>query len=205
MRSNGMASGVTLAGACAQATGQPTGNDNTWNMRKFSMGRFIAFLYGLASYAVFFVTLPLRRRLRLGPRGAEDDRHRNGRTEGGSVRRQPPADVRLCHSAQRDGAQAVQAMVDAVRREIGRAQHLCAAHEPRAHSAVLAMAAAARNTKTAIAVISWMRRSSPSLISEQRPSAHVGSVCGQSSRRDLGLVPCRLVVYERHQPDRPFG
>jgi hypothetical protein len=36
-------------------------------------------------------------------------------------------------------------------------------------------------------------------------------VCGQSHRRDLGLVPCRLVsqiarlVDERHQPDRPFG
>ena len=84
---------------------------------------------------------PLRHRLRLWPRGAKGDhRHRNGGADCGGSHRQPAPDVRLRRSAQRDGAQAVQAMVDAIRAEIGRTQHLRAVLQSRAHAAVLAMA-----------------------------------------------------------------
>jgi hypothetical protein len=38
-----------------------------------AMGRFVAFLYGLAAYAVFFVTLPLCHRIRRRHGGAESD------------------------------------------------------------------------------------------------------------------------------------
>ena len=84
---------------------------------------------------------PLRHRLRLWPRGAKGDhRHRNGGADCGGTHRQPAPDVRLRRSAQRDGAQAVQAVVDAIRAEIGRTQHLRAVLQSRAHAAVLAMA-----------------------------------------------------------------
>ena len=70
----------------------------------------------------------------------KDHRYRRGRPDGGSADRQPAADVGVRHPAQRDGAQAVQAMVDAVRAEADRAQHLRAVREPRADPAVLAVA-----------------------------------------------------------------
>jgi len=48
----------------------------------------------------------------------------NGRADRGGAHRQPRPDVHLRAPAQRDGAQAVQAMVDAIRSESDRAQHL---------------------------------------------------------------------------------
>ena len=55
--------------------------------------------------------------------------------------RQPAADVAVCDPAQRDGAPAIQAMVDAIGAEVDRAQHLCAVRKPRTCAAVLAVAA----------------------------------------------------------------
>ena len=83
---------------------------------------------------------PLCHRFRLRSGSAEDHRLRRGRGDDGGACRQPVADVRLRHSAQRDGTQAVQGMVDAIRAEVGRTQHLCAVFESRARLAVLAMA-----------------------------------------------------------------
>src|SRR5215467_12871442 len=58
--------------------------------------------------------LPLRRRLRFRRGGAQDHRQRAGCARGASADHQYPADVAVRGSAQRNGAQAVQALVDAI-------------------------------------------------------------------------------------------
>ncbi|MGY4362664.1 protein-S-isoprenylcysteine O-methyltransferase Ste14 [Bradyrhizobium sp. i1.7.7] len=78
------------------------------------MGRLIAFLYGLISYAVFFVTFLYA----IGfvsdlvvPKAIDDG---TSTSTLASLVIDVAADVTLCDSAQRDGSQAVQRMVDAV-------------------------------------------------------------------------------------------
>src|SRR5215468_8540988 len=104
------------------------------------MLRLIAFMYGLAAYLAFVVAILYAIGFSRTDR-AENDRHRTGSAACGGAHRQSPVDGAVRHPAQRDGAQVVQAMVDAIRSEVGRAPHLCAAGEPSAAALVLAMAA----------------------------------------------------------------
>ena len=103
------------------------------------MGKLIAFLYGLAAYLVFFVTFLYAIGFVEGmvvPRTID-----NGMT--GSMMESLIVNLVLLsifaiqHSVM---ARAIQAMVAAIRAEIGRAQHLRSARQPRACPAVLAMA-----------------------------------------------------------------
>src|SRR2546421_6903589 len=142
MRWAGIARGATLLATLAHARpeqGGKTPNNNAW-----SAGQSHEPIHCISLRTSILRRVlrrhPLRHRLPLGPRRAEEHRHRNGRVDGGSVYHQSPPDVRLCRSTQRDGAAGIQAMVDAIRAEVGRAQYLRAVLEPRAHPAVLAMA-----------------------------------------------------------------
>ena len=90
-------------------------SQDTHAARAISSGRIIAFLYGMASYVVFFVTF-------LYAIGFVDDLFVPKTIDTGTVAPLAEAmivnlapDVRLRHSAQRDGAPAIQAMVDAIR------------------------------------------------------------------------------------------
>ena len=86
--------------------------------------------------------LPLRHRLRRRPGGAEDHRQRQRpgrRLQALIVNLLLMSIFAIQHSVM--ARPAVQALVDAVRAEVGRAQHLCAAGEPGARAAVLAVAA----------------------------------------------------------------
>src|SRR5262249_1616986 len=80
------------------------------------------------------------RRLRFRRGGAQDHRQRAGCAAAAGADHQHPADVAVRRSAQRDGAQAVQALVDAIRAGLDRAQHIRAAGELGADPAVLAVA-----------------------------------------------------------------
>src|SRR6476659_11254578 len=72
--------------------------------------------------------------------GAEDHRYRDGRTDDRGADRQYFADVTVRRATQRDGAKAVQGMVDAICAEISRAEHVCLVRQSGAPSLVLAMA-----------------------------------------------------------------
>src|SRR6266581_3615185 len=83
----------------------------------------------------------LRCRLSVGRCSAENHRHWSERSDGGSIHLRLAPDFCLRDPAQRDGAQAFQAMVDEVRPGRGRAKHLCTVLEPDTCLAALAMAA----------------------------------------------------------------
>ena len=108
--------------------------------KRFSLGRLIAFLYGLVAYLVFFVTFLYAIGFVIGPGGAQDHRHRHAvpLTEALIVNLLLMSVFAIQHSVM--ARTAIQEMVDAIRAEIGRAQHLCAVRQPRARSAVLAVA-----------------------------------------------------------------
>src|SRR5215510_2002282 len=74
-------------------------------------------------------------------RGAEDDRLRACRRADRLGHDQLAADVAVCNPAQRHGETPVQEVVDSHRADRGGTQHLRAFLKPRAHVAVLAMAA----------------------------------------------------------------
>ena len=129
--------------------------------------RLAAFLYGLIAYLVFFVAFLYAVGFVTGlmvPKTIDGGRGLVGRR---SADRQSPADVPVRRPAQRDGAQAIQAMVDAICAETGRAQHLCAVRQPDADPAVLAVASDARivwhiedpeiaATITALSFVGWL-------------------------------------------------
>src|SRR5262249_14212850 len=83
---------------------------------------------------------PLRHRLRFRRGGAQDYRQRPGCTGRAVADHQHPADVVVRRSAQCDGAQAVQALVDAIRASLDRAQHIRAVGQFGADPAVRAVA-----------------------------------------------------------------
>ena len=138
--------------------------------------------------------VPLCHRLCRRPDGAEGDRHRCGRAAGRSTRRQPPADVAVCRAAQRHGAQAVQAMVDALCPEAGRAQHLRAA------------------ASLALILLFWQWRPIPTVVWHVANPAVAMAIMGAVVRRlaagadlDLPDQPLRAVraASGREQPRRP--
>lgn len=105
------------------------------------MGRLIAFLYGVLAYVVFFVAILYSIGFVTGlgvPKTIDT---------GTEVPLLEAIVVNLALMtlfalpAQRDGASAIQGVVDAHRAACDRAQHLCAAREPGITAAVLAVAA----------------------------------------------------------------
>ena len=94
---------------------RPSSGSTPASQQEAAMGRFTSLLYGLAAYAVFFGTflyaigfvdrLVVPKTIDTGAAGPV----------AGSADRQPAADVAVRRPAQRHGAQAVQAMVDAIR------------------------------------------------------------------------------------------
>ena len=105
------------------------------------MTRFIAFLYGLVAYFVFFGTILYAIGFVTGlvvPKTI-DTGTVVPLTEALIVNLLLMSLFAVQHSVM--ARPAVQGVVDAIRAEVGRAQHLCAAREPRARAAVLAVAA----------------------------------------------------------------
>jgi hypothetical protein len=123
------------------------------------MDRLIAFLYGLACYVIFFFTMLYAVGFVSGVAVPKTTRHWNDRADGGSIRRRSVPDFCLRDPAQRDGSQAIQAMVDEVRPGRGRAKHLCIVLEEGLALVQIQLRGLSENARLFGSLVRHMRRS----------------------------------------------